>query len=67
VALHARPEGVFADDGVDSKWRAAQARFAARSSRGRLVVASASGHHPEEDDHALVVREIVSLVEYARR
>lgn len=50
----------------EAQWRAAQARLADRSSRGRLVVADRSGHHPELDRPELVVALLEGLIEQVR-
>ena len=41
-------------DIAEPQWRDGQARMAARSSRGRLIVAAGCGHHPEIDRPDLV-------------
>jgi pimeloyl-ACP methyl ester carboxylesterase len=63
VVVHDRAEGAQAQPGVSPRWRAAQARFAARSRRGKLVVAEGSGHHPEQDRPDLVEAAIVEVLD----
>ena len=50
----------------EAQWHDAQARLADRSTRGRLVVAEGSGHHPEQDRPDLVLEHVRELVTVAR-
>jgi pimeloyl-ACP methyl ester carboxylesterase len=63
VLVHERAEGVHAEPGVSARWRAAEERFARRSSRGRFIVSTGSGHHPEDDRPDLVAALVRAMVE----
>jgi pimeloyl-ACP methyl ester carboxylesterase len=58
--------GLEEDRAVEPIWQREQARLAARSSRGELVVATGSGHHIRDERPDLVIDAIVRIVNGAR-
>lgn len=73
VVVHGEPRGLLPmasaaeERAAEPGWIAAQQAFAARSTRGRLVVAAGSGHLIAQERPDLVVAEVKDVVAETRR